>query len=399
MRRLLPWLAAFGCAPELEPGTLGVARHFAELSGEVPMRLIPPQTDRQGNVYVLYGAPDWPDHAVYVGRPSGGWSGGCSAVRGAKGIFGFVGRTLDRMYYWAGDAIVRVDGNTGACREVLASDPVTNTELRFIGVVPRIDDTPSRRYLPALIRGGGRGQAFFVSMDLDLGRYLNPVVFEPADAEGVVVVGTGAAPAFREGWYVVTYQAGSTVTEAIRVDRRGDTILGRYALDEVLDEGAVQGFLQFSDAGLGAGLLSDGRILLLGEERGNLITVDGLEPRGIQARDGQLWVTGLSGGEPAIGRLTESGLLEDVGAWRSAIDAAAAVSGPFDVLDERSEPATNTTWDTPRSALGDHLLLSPWPLDIYTNDSTGWLVAGPSFDGTIEPRTSVAFVPVGVTLP
>lgn len=394
-------LVAGGCAPDLDPGTWGGFRYFGELPSAPPMRLLPPFSDRDGNVYVLSGAPDFPDHAVYVGRPGGGWSGGCSAVRGLDGVRGFVGRTQSQAYYWAGDALVRVDGPTGACREVLSSDPVTGTEVRFLGVVPRVVDTPTQRWIPALIRGGGSSQPFFVAVDLETDRYFEPSTFELGDGDALSVVGTGADATQRRGLFLVTHDAdGATKTEALFVSERGDTLVKRYDLPETLEGGSVVGFAQFADNDLGAALLSDGRVVALGTDEAVIHDPpSGFEPVGLERRRGRLYVVGLEGGDPAVVALSENGNLADPVPFQSALDARAALQGAIDVLDERNSPAARATWDDPVSALGPDVLLSPFPLDVYTTDTTGWLIAGPGFDSVVEPRTAVAFAPVGLVFP
>ena len=127
--RILLLLALAGCVEPLSEGEWGGFRYFGEIRGEPPMRLLPPMTDREGNVYVLYGDTDGgEDTIVYTGSPSGDWSGGCTAHRGIEGLRGFVGRSDDRMWYWSGDALVAVDGRTGSCHELLGRDPVSLTE-------------------------------------------------------------------------------------------------------------------------------------------------------------------------------------------------------------------------------------------------------------------------------
>ena len=56
-------------------------------------------------------------------------------------------------------------------------------------------------------------------------------------------------------------------------------------------------------------------------------------------------------------------------------------------------------WKSPTTAIGSWPFLSPFPLDQYAQDTTGWIIAGPSFESTSQVRTSVAFAPVGVSVP
>ncbi len=50
------------------------------------------------------------------------------------------------------------------------------------------------------------------------------------------------------------------------------------------------------------------------------------------------------------------------------------------------------------TAIGTWPLMTPHPIDTYALQTTGWLVAGPTFEST-QLRTAVAFAPVGVTVP
>ena len=73
------------CEAPLGNGELGNPRYFGEIPGEVPMRLLPPVSDRDGNVYVAYGNRLRADTDVWVGRASGGWNSACSGHRGDFG--------------------------------------------------------------------------------------------------------------------------------------------------------------------------------------------------------------------------------------------------------------------------------------------------------------------------
>ena len=68
-----------------------------------------------------------------------------------------------------------------------------------------------------------------------------------------------------------------------------------------------------------------------------------------------------------------------------------------DVLDERYSPAEPMKWQNPETAIGS-ALLDAHRIDTYAVETTGWLVAGPTFEST-NIRTAVAFGPVGLTVP
>ncbi len=407
-----PWVAALlvlpGCAEPLNPGEPGTARYFGEIRGETPMRLLPPRTDRAGNVYVLYGHPDHVDTTIYVGHVQGGWSGGCQAHRGIYGLHGFVGRTMDRMWYWTGDALVEVNSTTGACQEILANDPVTGTTLTYQSVIPWVRETPSRSTMRVLVQGATDDLPYHALIDVDEQLYSNLSEFQPSSAEDLVILGAGANPDTQNGYLLVSYlDDGEEVTESLRLDRDG-TVDKRVSVDidgETIDiDGetevvSVQGELRVSDQGLVAGLLSDGSLVVINDEGGSNYAVTAMDPVGIQAWDGELWVTGTSSGTPVVARISVSGELGDPVEWSSAVTAEGRISQGMTVLDERSDPSRTDSWNTARTAISDHPLLSAHPLDVYTTDSTGWLVAGPSFSSTPEDMTAVAFVPIGVSFP
>ena len=76
-------LGLSACSPPLENGEIGNIRYFGEISGDVPMRMLPPITDRDGNVYVAYGDRNRSDTEIWAGRASGGWNSACKGHRGA----------------------------------------------------------------------------------------------------------------------------------------------------------------------------------------------------------------------------------------------------------------------------------------------------------------------------
>jgi hypothetical protein len=401
--RLLPLLVTLGCAQSLPEGEWGTFRYFGELRGEPPMRLLPPHTDRNGNAYVLFGNVEGgEDTQVFTGTPSGDWSSGCTAHRGVTGLRGFVGRTDDMAWYWSGDSLVSVSGETGSCNELLTTDPVTLTELYFEGVIPAVDETPSRRSMVALVQGSVDSLPFHVVIDLDQETYSESVQFTPSDASGVVVLGTGASATEAGGVLVVAYTLlGDTVFEAIFVGRDGSPT-DRVVLDldpELAVDGAIEGFVQNSEDGLWVGLLSDGNLLLFDDRSGGATSADGMSPVGVQAWNGELFLTGLSDGTPVIAEIKSSGELDSVRTWTAAVEAQQDLANGIRVRDERHSPTRRVSWNSVETAIGSWPLVTPHPLDVYTLDSTSWLVAGPGYDTGVEPFSAVAFAPVGVRLP
>ena len=383
-----------GCVPQLGPGELGTVRYFGEVRGEVPMRLLPPLTDRDGNIYVLYGAPDRTDTQVFVGRSAGGWSGGCAAHRGVTGLHGFVGRSLERVWYWAGTALVEVDGATGACREVLRTDPVSGTELQFLGVAPWVDETPSRRFTTAIVKGA-TGDPQIVLVDLDRRLPFNDTSLGEGELQ---VMATGAWPSARATVFVIQ-QAGPDDLRALFVDRLG-TVVREVPVDGRLgtEPYAVPGGLQFSDEGVGVGITDRDRLLIVTADDARVVDPP-FPPGGLLRWGGQIHLTGVADGAARIATLGADGSIGSTSSFLAANDAARALVGSLTVNDERSEPIRLREWAGTLSAIGTVPLVSPWPIDAYTVGSAGWLLAGPSFDSGVEPVTATAFVPVGVEVP
>jgi len=398
---LTPVLLFSACAEPLGPGRIGTSRYFAQLEGEPPMRVLPPRTDRAGNIYVIYGDSEWTETAVYVGHADGGWSGGCIAHRGGDyGLHGFSGHTTNRAWYWSGDALVEVDGRTGACHDVLSSDPVTSTTVEFRAVIPLVRQTSARSTLLALVQGLTDPAPTHTVVDLDQRLYGDFRPFEPTDATGIKVIGVGADPVNQRGYLVVQYtQGGSSRFEALVLDYSGDELY-RVSLDsgEDLEEFAVLGELSVSDSGLVAGILNDGRVLMFDNTTGSIIDSTSFDPVGVQPRDGQLWLTGLSGDEPLIAPIEDSMEIGTPQTWDSANSLQARIDNGVIVLDERRDPSKKVHWKDAVSALASHPLVTPHPLDLHTTETTGWMLSGPHYE-SINTYTSVAFTPVGVSFP
>ena len=359
------------------------------------MRLVPPMADREGNIYILYGAPDWFETQVFVGRVDGGWTGGCSAERGTSGLHGFVGRSLDRVWYWSGSGLVEVVGETGACREVLSNDPVSGTELTFLGVAPMVDETPTRRFAYALLRGA-TGVPTFSMVDLDAKLPFNGTEVPAKGEDPLEVIATGAWSAVRATAFVV--RVGNTVT-AYFLDRGGD-LVDSVELDvpRTVEAYGVPGNLQFSDGGAAAGLTADGRVLVLNLDGGGLVEPD-FNVQGVLRWDGRLYLTGEDSGGLVIAEVQDDRSVDEHIPFVSASLALDGLDGPIDVIDERGSPLRTREWSEAESAIGSAPLISPWVIDPYTIGSTGWLLAGPGFDTGVEPVTATAFAPVGLELP
>ncbi len=391
-----------GCSEVLASGQWGTFRYFGQLAGEVPMRLVPPITDRDGNVYVLYGLDQWHGSKMYVGHHLGGWTGGCEVHKDAgQSLHGFVGTATDRAWWWSGFAMGGVSGETGSCREILSYDPTTGVEINIHAAIPWVDETPTHTTMLALIKAPVDETYFHAVIDLDVEQYTYVRPFEPDGAQDLQVLGVGADQDRREGYLVVAYnEGGTTRVEALVLDVDGEEIdRVPIGLDgEELTSYMIQGFVQRSDGGLAVGLLEDGRLLVFNDKGGGPKSV-GFSAEGFFKYHGTLYVTGMQSGDPVIAEVEESGSVRDPRGWTAAERASDGLRGSVSVVDERSDPSRNRSWDNPDSAIGSSPLISPFPLDTYTEGSAGWLIAGPGYSATPEDMLAVAFAPVGVDVP
>ena len=428
-------LTGTGCkSGTLAPGEWGTFRYFGELEGVAPIReepddlqeplvLLPPVTDREGHIYVVHEQVT-KDAVVYVGDPYGGWSRGCppsetplpNADQDDEQVHGVLGTSYDMAWLWTGDALVQVSGSTGECKQVIDRDPLTLTDLRVVAAMPYIHETPARRTLNAWVQGTNyaiaRNPPFQVVVDLDLRRYVASSVFEPDGATCIDVLGVGSDPSAAESVVVVAYNYdGSRIREARFIDADGRTT-ARASLDIGSDdvfvcasadagptpEPRVRGFLQANDVGVYAGLLDDGTLLSFNSGGGAAKALPDFEVQGMVKVDGSLYVTGVYDNRPIAAEVRGTGEVSDAVRWEASERAAAGLLNSIDVLDERYSPAEPVQWRSPVTAIGTWPLMTPHPIDTYALQTTGWLVAGPTFEST-QLRTAVAFAPVGVTVP
>ncbi|MFO0677645.1 MAG: hypothetical protein U0169_14010 [Polyangiaceae bacterium] len=397
-------LAASGahCARPLRPGELGQARLVAQVRGAAPLRLIPPGSDREGNAYVLYGAPDLPQVNVFVGQARGGWTSGCTLTKGdGYGIHGWVGFSENRRWYWAGEALVSVSGTSGTCFPVLDKDPASGTDLAFRAVFPWVSESPSRVSTVAWVKSPVDATPFQVKVDLLTGVYTNATPFEPAGSSAVEVLGVGANRARNEGYVLVRYKFG----EEFRVEGRVVDVDARTKSSVFLDgagaidEYGVQGYLQSNDAGLVAGALADGRIVVFDAKGGRFLPPPGMTTVGVHARGGALFAVGTANGGPVIAPIDDDGNVGGPGRWTASENAARAFAAPIDLVDDRTLPSRAARWETSTTALGPWPFVSAHALDEYAEAETLWILAGPSVDFAGDRLTQIASVPVGVSYP
>lgn len=393
-----------GCVEYLDDGDVGRPRYMGEIRGEAPLRMLPPIADRFGNVYVLYGDRDLNDNEVYVGHVGGGWSGGCESHRGDdRGVHGWVGRATGRAWYHAGDGLVEVNGDSGKCGQVLESDPASNAALDFLGVLPMVRETPSRTWTVALIAAPEDETAYFAVVDLDRRRYFESKQFEPAAARDIKVLGSGADNTAHTGAMLVSYTLdGQTVVEGLFVNDDAD-ITARMPITGVSEptEDMVIGQLQLAGSDMAVGLIDGGQLVAFHRTEGGVTRPagDNMTPIGVHKWQGDLFLvgTGQDGEVPAITEIDANGNAGSGRLWQSSQDAASTLAGSVVVIDDRTEPMQRMTWQSPISAISRFPFLSEHSLDHYANETTIWLIAGPSFNAGGDRMTSVAFAPIGIS--
>lgn len=400
---MLVLAALTGCIDYLNPGEVGAVRFFGEVRSTPggPLPLLPPISDRDGNAYVLSGARDLRQVTVFTGQAGGGWSSGCSLHKGDdRGAHGWIGRTQDHAWYWSGDALVEVSGETGSCSYVLDLDPASAASISFLGVAPTIRDAPSRVTVVALIQTPNDAVPYWVVVDLEQQRYTQLAKFDPAYATNVEVLGTGAVDDAGTSVFLVRYDAGGApVVEARYVDADSREI--RRAAVGGLDaarEDEVRGFLSVADDNTAAGVLVDGRQVVLNPQGGSARAVSGMTAAGVHVADGALWLAGTSGG-PVIARIAGDGSVGAVQAWNTSERTESRLAATLQVVDDRAAPRRYVGWSNSKSAIGAFPFLSEATPHGYAQDTTLWLVAGPAYDVGGQRVTQIALAPIGLAYP
>lgn len=394
--------AGIACERPISPGEHGTLRLAGRAPGEAPLHLLPPVSDRAGNVYVLYGATNIPSTIVYAAKNGGGWTSGCKLTKGDTfGAHGWVGFDEEHQWYWSGDALVSVAGRTGDCHRVLDTDPGTDANLLFRAVLPWVRDAPSRRSLVALVQSPIDPAPFSARVDLDAEILTNIRAFDPPDARDVKILGVGANREEGEGVVLLQFtREGSVYSEARYYDANAKLVaVSTIPLDATLEQYSVLGFLQPGPSGLYAGLLASGAVLTFDKGGGRATPVDRMAPVGVHKWGDELFLVGTASGHPVIARIDDRGQIGAVQRWDSSERAAANLQHPIDVNDDRSLPSTTTTFTSPRTAMGEFPFLHPHALTPHATGTTLWLVAGPSFDTGGAKITAFAMAPFGVSYP
>lgn len=391
MRRLLPLLLLLSCGSSLEPGSYGTLRFVGRVNGETPLRLVPPIADVDGNVYTAFGAIDRPGTQVFVSAYAGGQGPSCDRTKGSVGLHGFVGYGSDRAWYWSGDGLFLVTPET--CGPVLDTDPNTNANLFFRGVVPFVFDAPSRRTAVALVTAQDDVPSLArVDLDRNIFTDVAPV---PGDTADLVVLGVGANREERLGVIVVRSRGG---TRALFLDETSSVLASvNLPLPDDLPAYALKGYLAVAPSSLTAGVFGDGKLVVFDEGSGRVADAPGMTPLGVHLWKERLHVVGTARDQPVVASLNDDGTLEGPVLWESSVEAARTTAAT--IYDDRTPPARDVEWTNVRTAFGPFPFVSPFSPFAYADDLSLWLVAGPVTDGGQSRRTSIAVGSVGLAYP
>lgn len=403
-------LACGGCIEYLEPGELGQFRYLGDYVAEEEFLFPRPVADRNGAVYAMMGSPELGQTEATVGYPSGGgWRGRCGVHQNIdRGLHGWLDTSVDRAWYWSGDALAEVNGRTSNCRQVLSRDPNSQSQLAFKAIVPHVKWTPSRRTMVGLVKAPSDPVPFQVVIDLDIRRYTRFEEFVPRNAENVVSLGSGAEEATEAGFMVVRYEIGDddAAEPDVRVEARFlddnaevTDIVRVQGLDD-FGEDAMTGYMQIGDAGWAAGVLEDGSVLLFDRNNARHITDTGpLEPVGVHLWDGIAWVVGMANGRPSIAAVNASGGLDNPVVWAASERLAEAMRTNVVIQDDRFTPIRTLTWANPDPAFGEFPLVVPNAPWSYATDTSLLMIAGPTYASGGQSFVSLAAGPVGLSYP
>jgi hypothetical protein len=397
-------LGTAACAPELAPGEWGIFRYAGNVFGVTPLDLVPPISDREGNYYLLYGADKSPKNKpqLFIGYRGGVWDGGCAVTQGMGfGPHGFVGRAQNQAWYWSGEGLVGASAFSGGCEQILPSDPNSGAKLSFIAVVPFVRETPSKLSLVAWVQSPGDDRPFVVLVDLNASVFRSVVELAPNTLTNVTVLGVGADPDTSEGVVLFSYKLGEQLRVEARFYDADAAETGRLLLSGLDDLGAydIVGYFERSTEGVWAGLDRKGQLLMFDRKGGQRRAITNFTPVGVHRFDGELYLVGTSGQTPVAAPIDPSGKLGAPKTWQVSVDAARALGSTIEVIDDRTLPSRRTAWSNPRTAMGAFPFLHAHSPHRYADQTTLWLVAGPTLKSGGVDRTAIACAPVGIAYP
>ena len=354
------------CGHTPDGGEFETFRFIGLSARETPVTVFPPISDRVGNVYSLFGRVGLPQvGGVVVSHVAGGSSQNCALTKGDRyGAHGFAGFSDDRIWYWAGDALVSVTSG-GGCDRVLNVDPQTSADLLFRAVMPFVRVTSTRHTLVALVQNPSDTLPFSALVDLDRALMTNVSVI-PGNGT-VQVLGVGAEENGDDHVTLLARTTGSAVPvmEALFYDDEANLTARVTVQGLPPPEYGVLGNLRTNDKGTVVGLTSLGNLVVFDRSGGGTVEIDAsITPVGVHRWNDALYLVGTSGTRPVILPLDDAGHPGAPIPWQASENAAQNLLGAIDLRDDRSFPARDVTWTNVTSAIGSSPFLSefsPWP--------------------------------------
>lgn len=390
----------------LSPGDHVDYRITGVIKGDFPLRLLPPISDRDGNIYTLYGQIDIPEVLAFLSKAQGGSSALCNFTKGdVYGAHGWVGFAQNRVWYWAGDALVGMTGD-GGCFPILDTDPGTNSSIAFRAVLPWVRDAPSQTTLVALVQAPTDTSPFVALVDLNNILFTDVRAFDPPDATAVKVIGVGADRVAGYGVVVLEYTSGGGDHLEARFYDEAANETGRVPIaGGPLPAYGVAGYLQIGAAGVIVGLVpaSNGQppqLITFDRKAGvvNPLNVP-FDPVGVHEWNGGLWLVGRGNAQPVIAGIDKNGAVGGPIPWNASLRATSLLAGPQSVIDDRTSPNRRTTWAVAKEQAGDFAFLtahSPW---LHASGTTITAIGGPQYQSNGGTMTFFAIAPTGIAYP
>lgn len=386
-------LALGGCVDGLAPMELGVGRRVGMYPGDVSA-VLPPMTDRAGNLYVVTGMPDSSGSpqpgTAHTGGARGGWSEGCSTGSGAHGgARGWIGATDGRGWLWTKTAIIELDVPSGTCTTKLDTDPVSASDVVIVAAAPLVDEGVSGRFALAIVTTGAEPTPHLATIDLDLG-----IMRTSTALPGAEVFATGADVERNEAAFLIRDENGLRVLLA----RAHDGITSTIAVSGTLPApGKEVGEIAFSSDGSIAAVLGVDT-LALGTRAGLGITTAPMTLRTIERDDeGQLWLAGADAAGAKVAPVA-GGLAGRPLAWTCATEIDRLLAEGILVIDDRAGQRTASRWHA-HAAYGASALLPMRSAPPYAVGARAVLVADPAVERGGIPYSQLAVIPVGVEFP
>jgi hypothetical protein len=406
VKKLLFIVAALaGCVDGLQPAEVGMGRRVGtgDVQGDVSA-VLPPMTDRDGNIYVVTGEPDATGvpqpGELWVGDPQGNWFG-CSTGDGLRGgALGWIGATSDRGWVWTGTQIMESIpdyanwsevGETALCRPKLDIDAVSQGDIFYKAVAPFVDETVSGDFAIGTITVGADPKVYVATMQLDIGE--TGVITNTIDLGAVEVLATGANPSTREGAFLIRDAAGTRIVIAKPNEKSLKTILvnGTVPTQTLLAQ------MTFASDGSIAAVLDD-HTVLVGNRSIATVSPAPFTARGIETDDdGNAHLIGVASDVAQVASI-HNGALGTAQAWDVAMNVEAQLAAGVVVVDYLSGSREAHRWQT-HSATGGISLVQRYHAPAYAVGARAVLVANPAVDRGGVKYSQLAVVPVGVELP